>query len=310
MIQQLASASSASATDWSALEASTSALKSSISALESSIQTLEGSSGRWEGLGWVFALMVFAGVAGELAVIVREYLEDLESWKRGIVRPPDRPSFKLFWFDIIATVLVVVGVFGEFGTGWEIASINSHLRSKTSELRAKSDQLLALVTREAGTAKTSAEGAAAALGSVETRVSALDARINVASSKLDVLEGRLAWRTISPNQYQRAKKVLARFKGSSVVIISASPLGDREPPEYAKQVAKVFTDSGWSVDLEPRRTRSYSPPGVECRGKSTPAGIAAEKFCESLPDVGFRSSQLEFDAPYVEQIIIREKPSP
>lgn len=168
MIQTLASAPSALPTDASALEASISALKSSVSALESSLKTLEGSSGCWETLAWSCAFAVGVGIVGEIVVIVCEYDDDRDDWRRGIVRPPDHPSVWRFWFDIIATLLVLGGVFGEAGASMKLASINSQLRSKTSELRAKSDQLLALVTQEAGSAASSATKAQDSLGKVET----------------------------------------------------------------------------------------------------------------------------------------------
>lgn len=211
------------------------------------------------------------------------------------------------WITLVSFVgwiLVALGVLGE--------GISEALVSRADgNIQSFNDSRMAELTKQAGDAKKSADGAAIALKEANKQLDAVNARINEASSDLDILEGRLAWRAIRPPQYKRGKKELTPFKGSSVVIISAAPLGNPEPPEYAKQVAKVFTDSGWNVDFEPRRTRSYSPPGIECRGNSTAAGVAAEKFCESLPDVGFKSSsQIPLDAPYVEQIIIREKPSP
>ena len=60
---------------------------------------------------------------------------------------------------MIATLVVLGGVFGEAGATGEVASINSDLRSKASELRAKGDQLLAVITEEAGDAATSAKTA-------------------------------------------------------------------------------------------------------------------------------------------------------
>jgi len=146
--------------DASALGASISACRSSIKVLESSLKTTEGSSGGWETFAWVCSVAVAIGVAAEIVGIVWEYRDNLEDWRHGIMRPPDRPSFvRFFWFEMLATVLVVAGVFGEARANRELASINGQLRSKISELRADSDQLLALVTLEAGDAAQSAEAA-------------------------------------------------------------------------------------------------------------------------------------------------------
>lgn len=158
-MQHLAANPSALPTDASALDSSISALKSSISVLESSLKTVGQSSGRWETVAWVCSIVVALGVAAEIIGIVWEYRDDLRDWRRGIIRPPDRPSSKKLWFEIAATLLVVAGIFGEAGASLELASINSQLRSITSELRAKSDQLLALVTQVAGDAATNAQRA-------------------------------------------------------------------------------------------------------------------------------------------------------
>ena len=212
IIQHLASASSALPTDASTLEASISALKSSISALESSLKTSEGSSGRWETLAWSCAFAVGIGIVGELVVIISEYRDDLHDWRRGAVFwvwgkvcPPDRPPQWRFWFDIVATVLVLVGVFGEAGASMQLASINSQLRSTTSLLRAKSDQLLALVTLEAGSAASSAERANVAAGKAQKTV-------EVVSKEAVALERR-GTLLMEPKVRTRFKSHIAAFKG-------------------------------------------------------------------------------------------------
>src|ERR1700733_9555002 len=140
MVQLLAPTPSAMPSDASGLEASISALRSSISALESSLNTLEGSSAPWEYLAIVSSFVVFVGIVGEVVVIFSEDSENLEDWSRGVVRPPDRAPRWRFWFDVVATIVVLLGVLGEAWGSSQVASINSQLRSKTSELRAKSDQ--------------------------------------------------------------------------------------------------------------------------------------------------------------------------
>jgi hypothetical protein len=143
-------------------------LKSSISALESSLNTLEGLSTPWEWLAIVSSFVVVFGIFGEIVVIVSEDREDEKDWARGILWPPDRSPRWRFWFDIVATIVVLLGVLGETWGSFELASINSHLRSKTSELRAQSDQLLALVTEEAGSAANSAKVAGDAASTAKT----------------------------------------------------------------------------------------------------------------------------------------------
>lgn len=142
-------ASSSSPTDASALE-------SSISGLERAITVLENSSAFWERwLPW-FTAAVVLGVALEVWVIFLDHEEGMSAWREGIVRPPHRPSLRKLVWEVVGSVLVVLGVFGEFAIGVRIAGINGSLRTKSAELRSASDQLLALVTQEAGDAKISA----------------------------------------------------------------------------------------------------------------------------------------------------------
>jgi hypothetical protein len=214
IIQALASLSAATATDASTFDGSISALKSSISALESSIDSLDGASAFWERVGWSCAIVVGLGVIAEVVTIVREYLEDRHIWRRGIVRPPDRPSFRWMLFDVLATIVVVAGIFGEAGATGKVSSINSKLRSKTSELRAKSDQLLALVTLEAGSAASSAlkaQGSAEAAGKVADHVAK---RAESIDQELSMVQYLLEPRKVrNPDDL---KKQLVQFKGKTI----------------------------------------------------------------------------------------------
>lgn len=245
IIQTLASLSSAPAIDASTLEASISALKSSISALESSINALDGRSGFWEKVGWYCAVVVGVGVVAEIVSIVREYLEDRHDWRRGIVRPPDRPSFRWMLFDVFATVIVVAGIFGEAGATGKVSTINSQLRSKTGELRAKSDQLLALITLEAGSAESSAAKAqvsADAAGKVADRVTEKAELIDQALSMAQYFS---AYRDVrNPGAL---KQEFALFKGKPIIFRSYIHDGDgyflcEELAETAKSVGVVSTD--------------------------------------------------------------------
>jgi hypothetical protein len=145
--------------DASALNCAIYALRSSIAAVETSINTLDSSSSWWEQFALVSALLVGLGVVMEIWSVVREYRETRNLWRRGIVRPPDRPVVSHLWFDIAATLLVVVGVLGEACSTGVLANKNGELRSQTSVLRAKSDQLLSLVTQVAGMADERAANA-------------------------------------------------------------------------------------------------------------------------------------------------------
>jgi hypothetical protein len=230
MIQTLASLSSAPATDASAFDASISALKSSISALESSIDSLDGASAFWERVGWSCAIAVGLGVIAEVVTIVREYLEDRHIWRRGIVRPPDCPSFRWMLFDVFATVVVVAGIFGEAGATGKVSSINSKLRSKTSELRAKSDQLLALVTLEAGSAASSA---------LRAHDSAEIAREDAAKLQLEVLKQGPRSTLLRGHRNDLIKK-LRPFAGQRFTTLECFESNDLEPNMVAIEITGIL----------------------------------------------------------------------
>jgi hypothetical protein len=280
IIQALANTSSDLPTDAS-LEASISALKSSISALESSIKTFEGSSGFLEVLAWCCAIAVGIGVAGEVVVIICEYFEDREGWRRGIVRPPGHPSVWRFWFDIVATLLVVAGVFGEAGASMKLASINSQLRSKTSNLRAESDQLLALVTQQAGDANTSANGAAEAVKSAKADVKILNEKTDAVEEQATDLLKKYTEAANALEQEQRKRLALAASllprtfpdQSGAAAKLSKSPVpnsvlfkyrDDEESTSMAEQINVILGLLRWK-SCRLRESEAGIAPGITCR---------------------------------------------
>jgi hypothetical protein len=278
IMQALAAIPSTLPRDASTLDASISALKSSISALESSLKTLEGSSTPWEWVAIVSAFVVFAGIIGEIIVIVSEYFEDLHDWRQGVVfwvwrvvLPPGRPPRWRFCFDIVATVVVLLGVLGEASASLKLASINSLLRSKTSELRADSDQLLALITQEAGDAKSSAKSAGISAndagtnagiaqekadtadisaksavkqaGELSKKLSAANDEIERLQAKRIELEKSLAPRTFASISKDDIAKLRA-FSGTNVVL---RYLPDAEAERAASSLMGVLQAAGWKM---------------------------------------------------------------
>jgi hypothetical protein len=241
IMQALATPCSALPTDASALASSISACRSSIAALESSLKTTEGSSGGWETFAWICSVAVAVGVAAEIVGIVGEYRDDLKDWQRGIVRPPDCPSFaRFFWFEILATVIVVGGVFGEAWASKELASINNQLRMKTSELRADSDQLLAWAIQEAGNAD---ERAAA------NEKQAAKAELELARLK--------APRSLTEAEKRELIKELKPFAGTPVTILFE--FSDGEVKALMDQLWDVFNKAGWKVGFGSAEQFKTSP---------------------------------------------------
>ena len=152
----------------SALPTAASALVNAISALESSIRALETSSEELETL-WLplWTTLVVIGVFAEVWAVIREHDDAKKSWARGIITPPEKPSTFMFWIGLIGAVLVALGVAGELGASFRLASINGQLRGKNSELRVKTEQLIGF---------SNAQAIDAASASAEAKGSARDAK--------------------------------------------------------------------------------------------------------------------------------------
>jgi hypothetical protein len=289
IIQHLASLPSSCPANSSSLESCISALKSSISALESCLKTTEGSSAHWETFGWLCAVAVGIGIAGEIVVIVSEHLEGLDDWERGIIRPPEKPPAWRFWFDIAATVIVLAGVFGEAGATAKVSSINSQLRSRTSELRAKSDQLVAVITEEAGDAAASAEKAQDTLRQVQQDADALRHQMRIQGPR-EVL--------LNENK-DGIVKALKPFPRQNLTVVGCGVMPALEEATLATGIVgltgSVEHGAGWSATY-----KSWSPcwslafPGILVIATTTQSSVdnAAKALASALQNAGIVSEQL------------------
>jgi len=80
-----------------------------------------------------WTVLVVIGVAIELWVILWEYRDDRHEFRRGIVRPPDRPSRWLLFWNLTGTALVVGGVTGEFGAHFLAGKLETDMRDVTKQ---------------------------------------------------------------------------------------------------------------------------------------------------------------------------------
>jgi hypothetical protein len=293
-------------------------LKSSISVLESSLKTTEGSSGHWETFGWLCAVAVGIGIAGEIVVIVSEHFEDLEDWERGIIRPPDRPPAWRFWFDIVATLIVLGGVFGEAGATGAVASINSQLRSKTSELRAKSDQLLAVTTEEAGDAATSAQQAkdasTAARSDAKTAHNEAEAAKEVAR-KAETGANEANGRALDAEaKLAEAEKKRAELEESIAPrdLIFSDIVGGPANGLSSREAIKPFDDFiatlYWIKDPEAERAAAWVYRALCGMGWTVEAMDGEICHKSTVPDVKSISPSPEWNPPGVRELPMRKMP--
>lgn len=283
--QHLTSIASALPADATALESAISALKSSISALESSISSLDSWSAFWERLLPFSTVLVVIGVTAEIWLIVWEHNEELDAWRRGIVLPPDRPSRIKLCVGIVATALVVFGVFGELAVGLVITHINGQLRTKNSEMRSDSDQLLALVTEVAGDANTSAQKAGVAASGATcdanlAKASSLEAKQHATEIgnelEKETEREQAAERQLEGERIKRLRLAVSLrdrelYDQSGIITqLSSLPphrvifvyLNESEPRQFAEQIAVVFSVLKWPFVGRPISDDSAFFPGV------------------------------------------------
>jgi hypothetical protein len=285
-------------TDSSALESAISALESEISALDKDVNILANSSLPWEHSGLWFTLIVAFGVAMELCVILHEWRDDMKSWSRGIIRPPDCPSACKLWMEFGSVLFIVAGIMGEFGAGLKIASINKALRSKNellqskgAELRSKSDQLVAGLGRESEALKKQAE---------DERW----ARVEL-------------WQKIEPRSIPKGdSKTLADSLSEFGPSLKTTPVKvffnvtDPEALVFAYQLQIVLRDAG--IKSIPGPYFSNGPPqmGLVITGPPSTADFI-KKFVEGLP-VHIRGNRLvsKTSSAYPNEVDIRVEMKP
>jgi hypothetical protein len=250
-------------------------------------------------LPW-FTGVVALGVAMELWVIWRERRDGMEAWGRGIILPPERPSAEEFLVEIASVVLITAGILGELWIGLSITHINGQLRSKSAELRSKSDQLLALVTKQAGDAKSSAlsaEVSAQRTGRLATQadVDARSAQQDAAQLRVDVDETELllAAKASGHTLWPSLLKTLKSMPRANVRITWVSR-ADPETKEFARRLSAVLKDFNWQV--------SFGSSGINAVGKGV---VIRNKWVSApvhtAPSAGLDFVDVELDSSWMRQ---------
>ena len=312
--------------DASALENSISALESAISALEAAIRAQDNRSVPWEhALPW-FTGMVIVGVALEWWIILLDFREERETWALeyfGVTRSAPRPSVGKLAVEIISVALIVLGIFGELGTGLEIASINNslraksaELRSKNAELRSKSDQLLALVTQQAGNAAKSAETAKADAVTAEAKAEAAGLSAEKAGRDGRVLAQKLEAQTQREKaaemaleaERQKRMKLAASLQNRDVcnqvelgsALSGFAPrniifewVSDKEPRLLAEQIAWSFayTHNRWPM-VRRQVIEDAIKDGVHILGKDQVGWRVASVLSSKLNACGIEAESM------------------
>lgn len=206
------------------------------SALRTVLDNLDASRLSLHGLLHVFTFLVVLGLGFDLFVIIKEFRDDLKKFRQGVIQPPERPSALLLVLALFGTALIVLGVAGELYVDVKAGKVET-------DIRAANDELLGLISQEAGTAKTSAEGAADAAsrannaaGEAERKVSAVAKRAERIGAELGELEFLGSPRRIfQPDELSGELK--KHFKGRRIIVTSY--IGDQEGGELCRQLAYI-----------------------------------------------------------------------
>lgn len=160
----------------------------------------------------VSTALVVVGVALEVVFVIWEYVVDLHEFKRGIVRPPDKPSWLLFGLGFLGAALVSVGVGGELYAESRISTLETCIRSGN-------DALSRLLSKEAGDAAASAKSAHDEADAVGSEADAIDKRLDKASSRVAKLVTALRQPSLSDKDVKQIREELANCPNRNTAVL-------------------------------------------------------------------------------------------
>lgn len=198
------------------------------------------------------------GVALEVFFVIWEYLEERHDFLRGIVHPPEKPRILLFGLGLVGAALVAVGVSGEYVKASQIATTETCIRQGN-------ETLFLLLSKEAQSAKSSAEGAEASAkvakresqeagDTAKTAVALSDSARGVAKAvakDVAAIKQQVAWRILTTECNQALKDGLRPLGVQKIdFFINAT---DPEITFLAQQIGRDLI--GWPVEV-------FEPVGV------------------------------------------------
>jgi len=183
----------------------------------------------------------------------------------------------------VGLLVVILGIGAE--TIFEALTSNSE-----TAVRNHDEQKVVEATTKAGEARDSAKAAVGFANDaqmkeegVSRRADRLDGRMGVASTKLDKLEGRLAWRRIDPHRFKKFVDTLSPFAGSSA-FVDIEGNGDEEVRTFGEDILKLLSDAHWKTSVSRSNIRMPPIKGLTCRVNiDSDAGKALAGVLETFP---------------------------
>ena len=179
--------------------------------------------------------VVVVGVTLEVFYVIKEYRNDLHDYRRAIIHPPEKPSVLLLTLGLLGAALVAVGVAGEL---WADAKIET----AETEIRKLNNDLSLLLSKEAGDAKASADGAASAAAKAE-------ASATRATKEEEELRQKVGWRHLSDSDWGNLVQTLHPFAGQKYSLFVAADTGtahsDSEIDDFRDQLDSAMGRAHW-----------------------------------------------------------------
>jgi hypothetical protein len=238
-----------------------SAVLSQLSNLETLRGSLHSALRFWE---W----MVVLGLFIDAVVIVKEYWDNLQDFRRATIHMPERPSVLLLVLGLLGTGLIAFGISKEL-------SIDSKIEGVETQIRKFNEQLYGIVSQEAENASMKSQSAsdksdvadAKAVKSQEkadavgTQADKLNRQLLLAKTQLETMEKASFARHLKQKDF--AEK-LEPLKGFPVAI---ETIADFEAERTAALIRYGIHEAKWQVGpivvrTDPASVVDFFFPGV------------------------------------------------
>jgi hypothetical protein len=269
------------------------------SALLSELKSLESAWGSLDHWLIFWIALVVVGVAMEVVVVGIEYRHERRAFSRGIIRPPDKPSLRLFVCGLLGAGLVAIGVAGEFCIHIKAGRVETEMRDVTGKLVAIANGRAAEADRQAGFAISSAADAEERAAKLEKDAEGLRKQNLVLAANLErekiarlKIAKTLEPRTVTDEQAKVLSLSLESYRGESVSVEAFNP--DTETILFAQRLSIVLkTSVGLNADFRGVNQSSLASTGISIvagRNKSSLATALANALQSSgispkLPEV-------------------------
>jgi hypothetical protein len=208
---------------------------------------------------YVASIAVVVGVIFEFAIIFHEYRGEMHDWRRGNIRPPDKPSRKWLIIDIFGVALVCLGLAGEFTVEVRAGEIAADLRTDNGQLIAILDAKASAANErstvlENSTQSLKTEADAERANAAGALQKAGQANATAEAEKLErvELQKQLAPRNMDDpsraNFAAKLKPFAVSLSGRKVMV--SSYVGDAEGIVFSLEVIDVLTKAGINTDSE------------------------------------------------------------